>query len=70
MSTESAEDAAPLDVRVVRGTPTDEELAAVLAVLQATATPSERRETPKRRTPSGWERSIRDLRAHLPSTWH
>ncbi len=60
----------PLDVRVVRGTPTEEELAAVIAVLTAAASaPRPAAPTPVT-TPSGWQRSIRTLRGPLhPGEW-
>jgi Acyl-CoA carboxylase epsilon subunit len=58
-----------LDVRVLRGAPTDEELAAVLAVVQALAATPRPRATATTSSPSAWDRSRRDLRAPLPETW-
>ena len=59
-----------LEVRVVRGAPTDEELAAVLAVLQAlAAAPHPRAAAPAPPAATGWDTSRRDLRTPLPPTW-
>ena len=63
----------PLDVRVLSGSPTDEELAAVIAVLQLTAATPRERPAAAASAPSseetGWDRARRDLRAPLPSVW-
>ncbi|THG31105.1 acyl-CoA carboxylase subunit epsilon [Naasia lichenicola] len=58
----------PVDVRVTSGVPTDEETAAVIAVLQAlpriTAVSAPA-------APSGWEQNRRSIRQPLhTSTWH
>ncbi|MFU8945599.1 acyl-CoA carboxylase subunit epsilon [Mycetocola zhadangensis] len=61
-----------LDVRIVRGSPTPEEIAAVTAVLSA-AVVEEAGKTPEvASTPSAWQRSQRTLRSPLtpgPGRW-
>ena len=67
---ETPTDQRPLDVRVVRGAPTEEELAAVIAVLTAAAS-APRPAAPAPATASdGWMRSVRTLRGPLhPGEW-
>lgn len=60
---------ARLDLRVVAGSPTDEELAAVIAVLQLAASTPRERPTAPAPVANDWDRSRRDLRAELPSAW-
>ncbi|WP_210508985.1 acyl-CoA carboxylase epsilon subunit [Naasia sp. SYSU D00057] len=61
---------APLDVRVIRGTPTEEELAAVIAVLSAAAAAPRPVAAAPATAPSGWQRSVRSLRGPLhPGMW-
>ncbi|WP_210480550.1 acyl-CoA carboxylase subunit epsilon [Naasia sp. SYSU D00948] len=63
-------EAADLGVRIVRGSPTPEELAAVLAVLHALPAPPAHRPAPPSATPSDWQRSQRALRtAPLRHPW-
>jgi hypothetical protein len=63
--------AAPVDLRILRGNPTDDELAAVSAVL--TAALDELAGEHRRRQqsgPSAWQRSQRGVRAPLvPGSW-
>ena len=61
-------DAPALDLRVVRGTPTDEELAAVVAVLTAVAATPRPQAAAPTPPPSGWARSQRGLRGPLHDT--
>ncbi len=64
----SEEPAEPL-LRVVKGDPTPEELAAVVAVLSAAST---RRDPPTRPAGSGWSAYWRSVRAPLvagPGAW-
>ena len=57
----------PADVRVDAGTPTDEETAAVMAVLQALPRITAVNAPPR---PSGWEQSRRSIRTPLHTvTW-
>ena len=68
--TDSTAGAPDLDVRVIRGAPTDEELAAVVAVLTAVASAPRKGPAPMPAAPSAWERSRRGLRAPLhPGIW-
>jgi hypothetical protein len=62
------EQVVPLDLRVQSGTPTPEELAAIVAVLQAVAAQPAARPAPTAPRPSRWV-SQRDLRVPLPDTW-
>ncbi|MDP9028284.1 MAG: acyl-CoA carboxylase subunit epsilon [Actinomycetota bacterium] len=66
-----ADDDTLYDIRIAGGTPSDEEIAAVTAVLSAAleelAGDHRRRQ---RLTPSAWERSQRSVRTPLsPGTW-
>jgi len=57
----------PVDVRIHSGTPTEEETAAVLAVLQALPRITAVNAPPR---PSGWEQSRRSIRTPLHTvTW-
>lgn len=67
---DAADDVPDLDVRVVRGAPTDDELAAVLAVLHAAASRPRPHTPAPRSVQDGWQQSRRDLRAPLrPGLW-
>jgi hypothetical protein len=71
-ATADGEDEQPVyDIRVIGGSPSDEEIAAVTAVLSATleelANDHGRRQ---RLTPTAWERSQRSVRTPLvPGAW-
>ena len=72
----SAEQGAPLDLRFVAGSPSDEEIAAVAAVLGAAIEELSARSAdsagPRSSSDSAWSRSQRDLRTTLqpgPGRW-
>ena len=72
----STDQGAPLDLRFVAGSPSDEEIAAVAAVLGAAIEELSARGAdnvgPRRASDSAWSRSQRDLRTTLqpgPGRW-
>lgn len=64
-----------IDLRIVRGTPTDEEIAALTAVLGVAIAEQALRDAdaaPAPRVPSTWERTRRNLRSGItagPGHW-
>ncbi|MCP2031652.1 hypothetical protein L1277_001750 [Okibacterium sp. HSC-33S16] len=54
-----------LDVRVLRGSPTPEEIAAVTAVLSAAVVEEAAKAPEPHRAPSAWQRSQRSMREPL-----
>ena len=61
-----------LDVRIVRGAPTPDEIAAVTAVLSAAVVEEAAKAPERTTTPSAWQRSQRILRTPLtpgPGRW-
>ena len=61
-----------LDVRVLRGAPTPEEIAAVTAVLSAAVVEEAAKAPEKSSVPSAWQRSQRIMRSPLipgPGRW-
>ncbi|MFG3284233.1 acyl-CoA carboxylase subunit epsilon [Streptomyces sp. NPDC048111] len=55
------------DLRVIHGTPTPEELAALIAVLATRTTPQH---TPPPRPRAPWHRPHHTPAYHSPSSWH
>ncbi|GGF00642.1 acyl-CoA carboxylase subunit epsilon [Mycetocola zhadangensis] len=61
-----------LDVRILRGSPTPEEIAAVTAVLSAAVVEEAAKAPEKTTAPSAWQRSQRTMRGLLtpgPGRW-
>jgi hypothetical protein len=67
----NGDNASEYDIRIIGGRPSDEEIAAVTAVLSAALEElSADHGRRQRLTPSAWERSQRSVRAPLtPGTW-
>ncbi len=60
----------PFDIRIAGGAPTDEEIAALTAVISAALEELANDPGRRRPVPSAWERSQRSLRTPIiPGTW-